>query len=52
MQCRVPRGVLGSRLSPVEEQVFQVLRMTPLAGLGGQGIQKATSESPNHGIYL
>lgn len=33
VQGRVPRGVLGSRLSPIEEQVFQVLRMAPLAGL-------------------
>lgn len=39
MQGRVPRGVLGSRLSSVEEQMFQMLRMTPLAGLEGTGGQ-------------
>lgn len=51
MQGRVPRGVLGSGLSPVEEQVFQVLRVTPLAGLGGgQGTQETASDSPNHRI--
>lgn len=37
VQGRVPRGILGSRLSPIEEQVFQVLRVAPLAGLRGQG---------------
>ena len=39
MQGRVPRGVLGSRLSSVEEQLFQMLRVTPLAGLEGTGGQ-------------
>lgn len=34
VQGRVPRGVLGSGLSPVEQQVLQVLHVPKAAGLG------------------
>lgn len=37
VQGRVPRGVLGTRLSSIEKQMFQMLRMTPLAGLERTG---------------
>lgn len=42
VQRRVPRGVLGAGLSPVEEQVLQVLGVTPLAGLGRNGAKQAS----------
>lgn len=39
VQGCVPGGILGSRLSSVEKQVFQVLGVAPLTGLGGRGAE-------------
>jgi hypothetical protein len=51
VQGRVPRGILGSRLSPVEKQMFQVLGVAPLAGLGGQSCWVRPSLNPSRPLF-
>lgn len=52
MQGRVPRSVLGTHVSPIEQKMLQVLHVPKAAGLGEEGVwDQAEPRLPNPQLY-